>query len=252
MSHNPKTIAIIPARIGSDEVYAKVLVDIGGKPVIQHAYERAKESGVFDEILIAADHEKITRTAEGFGAKTYLTKMQHICGTDRCAEAAREVFPGAKIVVNVQADEPFINPRMLPVVIGPLINEDSWQMVTLCCRCVDEKAKEFIFNPKVVKSVKTSRALYFSRSVIPFPRSDREIRYFQHIGVYAYRMEDLQRFAEYGPSELELAEELEQLRALEMEMRVKAVETDLDYPRISIDTQEDIEKARALFNSETT
>ncbi|MCA9443613.1 MAG: 3-deoxy-manno-octulosonate cytidylyltransferase, partial [Candidatus Omnitrophica bacterium] len=79
-----------------------------------------------------------------------------------------------------------------------------------------------------------------------------EIRYFQHIGVYAYRMEDLQRFAEYGPSELELAEELEQLRALEMEMRVKAVETDLDYPRISIDTQEDIEKARALFNSETT
>jgi len=248
LSSNPRIVGIVPARIGSDEVYAKVLVDIGGKPVIQHVYERAKASGVFEEILIAADHERITSTAEGFGAKTYLTKGNHFCGTDRCAEASREVFPDADIVVNVQADEPFIHPQMLPLVIEPLIEEQGWQMATLCCRCEDPKAREFIFNPKVVKSAGTSRALYFSRSVIPYPRSDREIQYFQHIGVYAYRMEDLQRFAEHGPSELELAEELEQLRALEMEMRVKAIETDLEYPRISIDTAEDIEKAREFLS----
>ena len=239
-----KIVGIIPARIGSDEVYAKVLVDIGGKPVIQYVFERAQASGAFDEILVAADHERITSAAEDFGAKSYLTKGNHFCGTDRCAEAAREVFPDADIVVNVQADEPFIHPQMIPLAVTPLVEEDEWGMATLCCRCVDQKAKEFIFNPKVVKSAKTSRALYFSRSVIPYPRSDREIQYFQHIGVYAYRMEDLQRFAEFGPSELELAEELEQLRALEMELRVKVIETDLEYPRISIDTEEDIEKAR--------
>lgn len=244
-----RIVGIIPARIGSDEVYAKVLIDIGGKPVIQHVFERAKSAGVFDDILIAADHERILATAEGFGARTYLTQKEHVCGTDRCAEAAREVFPDADIVVNVQADEPFINSQMLPLVIAPLLEEDCWDMATLCCRCPDRATREVIFNPKVVKSAKTSRAIYFSRSVIPYPRSAGEVRYFQHIGVYAYRMKDLLRFADYGPSELELAEELEQLRALEMEMRVKVVETDLDYPRISIDTEEDIAKAREFLST---
>ena len=245
---SPKVVGIIPARIGSDEVYAKVLAEIGGKPVIQHVFEKAQASGIFDEILVAADHERILSSAERFGAQTYLTVGEHICGTDRCAEAARERIPDADIVVNVQADEPFIHPQMLPLVVRPLIEGTSWDMVTLCCPCFDQEAKEFIFNPKVVKSGETSRALYFSRSVIPFPRSDHDIRYFQHIGVYAFPMAELQRFAEYGPSELELAEELEQLRALEMEMRVKVIETDLEYPRISIDTAEDIVKAEKLLS----
>ncbi len=242
----PKTVGIIPARIGSEEVHAKVLVDLGGKTVIQHVFERAVSANVFDEVLIAADDERIINVAQKFGAKTYLTRESHICGTDRCAEAAREVFPDARIIVNIQADEPFLNPQMVSLVVEPLAADDAWDMTTLCCPSQNEADLKSPFTIKVTRSAASGRALYFSRAVIPFPRYKKDVFYNQHIGIYGYRKEQLQRFAKLGPSALELAEGLEQLRALEGEMRIKVVETTLDYPRVSIDTQADIDKAQRL------
>lgn len=243
----PKTVGIIPARIGSEEVHAKVLTDLGGKTVIQHVFERVVAAGVFDEVLIAADHQHIIDVALEFGAQTYLTQENHICGTDRCAEAARNVFPDANIIVNIQADEPFLNPQMIQLVVEPLITDNTWDMTTLCCPSQNEADRESPFTIKVARSAVSGRALYFSRAVIPYPRYKQNTSYVQHIGIYGYRMSQLQRFAELGPSPLELSEGLEQLRALEAEMQVKVVETDLDYPRVSIDTQADIDKAQTLI-----
>ena len=237
-------MGIIPARMNSEEVHAKVLIDLGGKPVIQHVYERATASDVLDEVWVAADHVSIVDAAQAFGAATYLTRLDHVCGTDRVAEAVREVCPDAEIVVNIQADEPFLHPAMIAQVIEPLREEGAWDGATLCCRCADEAAREFPFTVKVVRSSLTGQALYFSRAVIPYPRYPESTHYDQHIGVYAYRRPQLERFAQAGPTALELAEGLEQLRALEAGLRIKVVETVLPYARISIDTEQDIEQAR--------
>ncbi len=244
----PHTVAIIPARIGSEEVHAKVLTNLGGKTVIEHVFDRVVESKTFDEILIAADDIQIIAAAQAFGARTYLTRGDYICGTDRCAEAAREVFPDADIVVNIQADEPFINPEMIPLVVAPFANSSDWDMTTLCCPSPEGPNRESPFTVKIVRAP-NGRAIYFSRSMIPFPRYEENTSYVQHIGIYGYRMEQLQQFAQSGPSALELAEGLEQLRALELEMRIKVVETQLDYPRVSIDTQEDIDRAQQLVSN---
>ncbi len=240
---NSKTVGIIPARLGSEEVHAKVLVDLGGKPVIAHVYEKVVASGLLDEVLIAADHPRILEVAHQFGAITYRTRQEHVCGTDRVAEAAREVFPAAERIVNIQADEPFLNPGMIAQVLEPIVADSNWDMATLGCSSDDEAVFGSPFTVKIARSSATGRALYFSRAIIPYPRYQQQRTTLQHIGIYAYRMESLQRFAELGPSELELAEGLEQLRALEADMRIRVIETDLDYPRISIDTQQDIDLA---------
>ena len=245
-SARPGTVGIIPARIGSEEVHAKVLVELAGKAVIQHVYERVVAANLFDEVLIAADHSQIIDVAQKFGAKTYRTRENHICGSDRCAEAARAVYPEASIIVNIQADEPFLNPQMLSLVVEPLVANDDWDITTLCCPSPDQADRTSPFTVKIARSAITGRALYFSRAVIPFPRYEDQTTYVQHIGIYAYRWQQLQRFAKLGPSSLELAEGLEQLRALEAEMRIKVVETALDYPRVSIDTQADIDRAQTL------
>jgi 3-deoxy-manno-octulosonate cytidylyltransferase (CMP-KDO synthetase) len=242
-----KTVGIIPARIGSEEVHAKVLIDLGGKTVIGRVYEKVLASGLFDEVLIAADHPRIIETARQFGAATYLTRQDHVCGTDRVAEAAREVFPDARLIVNIQADEPFLNPGMIRQVLEPLVADTNWDMVTLGCLSGDGAQLDSPFTVKIARSSTTGRALYFSRAMIPYPRYQQQRSTLQHIGIYAYSMASLQRFADLGPSTLELAEGLEQLRALEAEMRIRVVETNLDYPRISIDTQQDIDQAQRLL-----
>jgi 3-deoxy-manno-octulosonate cytidylyltransferase (CMP-KDO synthetase) len=242
--HNQKTVGIIPARLGSEEVHAKVLIELDGKPVIQHVYERALASKRLDRILIAADHPSILEVARDFGAEVYLTRLDHICGTDRCAETARALCPEADLIVNIQADEPFFHPQMIGQVLEPLSGGTDWDMTTICSPFQNEEAKRFSFNVKIARSSRTSRALYFSRAVIPFPRTSHPTDYYQHIGIYGYRMSALERFARFGPSDLELIEGLEQLRALEADLRIKAIATELDYPGISIDTQADIAQAR--------
>jgi 3-deoxy-manno-octulosonate cytidylyltransferase (CMP-KDO synthetase) len=237
-------LGIVPARIGSDEVYAKVLQDIGGKPVIQHVWEKVKQAEIFTHVLVGADHEKITTTAEKFGAKTVLTKLKHICGSDRCAEVYQSSGIKADIVVNIQADEPFLNPNMLYEVIEPLLDDKQWDMSTLCCKFLNEEAAANIFNVKVVKSQKSNRALYFSRSLIPYPKNPGSLPTYHHIGVYAFHADALLKFAKFGPSSLELRESLEQLRALENDININVVESSQEYRRIAINTAKDIEDAR--------
>jgi len=244
-------LGIIPARIGSDEVYAKFLQDIGGKPVIQHVWEKVKQADIFTHVLVGADHEKITSTAEKFGAKTILTKLKHICGSDRCAEVYQSSGIKADIVVNIQADEPFLNHNMLYEVIEPLLDDKQLDMSTLCCKFLNKESAEYIFNVKVVKSQKSKRALYFSRSIIPYPKTSDLIPTYQHIGVYAFRADALIRFAKLGPSSLELVESLEQLRALEDGMKIHVVESTQEYRRIAINTAKDIEDARKVFQKKS-
>jgi 3-deoxy-manno-octulosonate cytidylyltransferase (CMP-KDO synthetase) len=240
-------VGVIPARIGSEEIHAKVLMDLGGKTVIHHVYDKAKASKVFSKIIVAADHEKIINEAESFGAETVLTG-EHVCGSDRCAEGIAILGIEADIVVNIQADEPFLNPKMLPEVVQPLIKDSNLEMSTLCCKFVEKEAAEYIFNVKVVKSVKSDWALYFSRSLIPFERKEGILPHYHHIGVYAFRADALQQFAEFGPSALELREGLEQLRALEHGFKIKVVESMQEYKRIAINTKEDLEKARKFLS----
>ncbi|MHA1731129.1 MAG: 3-deoxy-manno-octulosonate cytidylyltransferase [Promethearchaeota archaeon] len=240
-------VAVIPARLGSEEIHAKVLEDLGGKPVIQHVYERVLESGLFSEVILAVDHQKIVDAVEKFGGRPVLTSKDHVCGSDRCAEATRDIE--ADVVVNVQADEPFLNPKMLPEVVYPLLEDRSLDVSTLCVEFPDVDAANFPFDVKVVRSAKSSLALYFSRAPIPYPRTPGILPHYHHVGVYAFKYESLQKFAELGPSPLELTEGLEQLRALEHGFRIKVVETGQEYAHVAIDTQRDLDRARELLRN---
>jgi 3-deoxy-manno-octulosonate cytidylyltransferase (CMP-KDO synthetase) len=243
-----KIIAVIPARLGSEEIHAKVLMDLGGKPILQHVFEKVQAANCFDEILIACDHEKIFNIAKHFGASVILTHGNHICGSDRIAEATQN--SDADIIVNVQADEPFLNPKMLPEVIQPLLEENDIDISTLCCEFRSKEAMEFPFNVKVVKSSYTHLALYFSRSFIPYLRNQNIGAVYQHIGVYAFRAAALRKFASLPPTPLELTEGLEQLRGLEHEFKIWVVESKQTYYRIAINTAQDLEQARKLVQKE--
>ena len=239
----PKVVAIIPARYGSTRFPGKPLADLAGKPVIQHVYERVSVAERVDEVLVATDDQRIQSAVDAFGGTAVMTS-DHPSGTDRVAEVAAELQ--ADIVVNVQGDEPLIDPAMIDQVIGPLLADPSLPMATLAARLTDE---DELRNPDVVKVVtdRLGRALYFSRSLIPYP-CDPEVAadlYGKHIGLYAYRQEFLLEFASRDPSPLERAEGLEQLRALEYGARIQVVMT--EYDTIGIDTPEDLDMARRML-----
>jgi 3-deoxy-manno-octulosonate cytidylyltransferase (CMP-KDO synthetase) len=236
----PKIVAIIPARYASTRFPGKPLADLGGKPMIQHVCERAMRADCIDEVLVATDDERIQRAVEAFGGTAVITG-DHPSGTDRIARVAAELE--ADIVVNIQGDEPLVDPAMIDRVVAPLLDDPSLPMATIAARLTDE---EELRDPGVVKVVadRRGRALYFSRSVIPFPR-DAEVAaaaYCKHIGVYAYRRDFLLEFASRDPSPLERAEGLEQLRALEHGDRIQVVIT--EYDTVGVDTPEDLETAR--------
>jgi 3-deoxy-manno-octulosonate cytidylyltransferase (CMP-KDO synthetase) len=231
-------IGVIPARYSSTRFEGKVLADINGKPMIQHVWERAKQAKILDEIIIACDHELVEKAALSFGAKTVLTSKSHLCGTDRIAEVVNPL--DVKIIVNIQADEPLINPMMIDSVARALLDDKDISMATLRKRIDDEA---LINDPNVVKVVvdKFNFALYFSRSRIPFSAADSEAEkpvYYKHIGLYAYTKDFLFTFKKLPVSNLERAEKLEQLRVLEEGFRIKAIET--KYDTIGVDTPDDL------------
>ncbi|GAB4313377.1 MAG: 3-deoxy-manno-octulosonate cytidylyltransferase [Promethearchaeota archaeon] len=243
-----KVVAVIPARLGSEEVHAKVLEDLGGKPVIQHVYERVRRAGIFHRILHAVDHQRIVEVVEGYGGEVVTTKTNHVCGSDRCAEAVADLR-GVDVVVNVQADEPFLNPATLLEVVDPLLQDPELDVATPCCRFRDDRAAANPFNVKVVRRSRPPHlALYFSRSLVPFQRTPGILPHYQHLGVYAFRFDALMRFAALGPSPLELREGLEQLRALEHAFRVLVVETQHSYAGIAINTPDDLRAARRVLD----
>lgn len=233
-----KVLALIPARLGSTRLPQKLILDLGGKSVIQRTYESTVNTRLFDEVWVVTDSDLIENQIKELGGKVFRSKKEHESGSDRIAEAAEEI--DAEIVVNVQGDEPFQDRKTLNDLIK-VFQDSNVEMGSLKCNISPEEAE----NPNVVKVVTNSQeeAVYFSRSKIPFDRDGKkQVKYWKHIGVYAFRKDTLLRFANSPKSDLEQIERLEQLRAFDLGIKIKIVET--DFQPIAIDTLEDLEKVR--------
>ena len=234
-----KFLGIIPARYKSTRLEGKPLKDIGGYPMIRWVYERAKLSDL-DEVVVATDNEEIKNAIENFGGKVVLTRENHPNGTSRIAEVC-ENFENYDIIINIQGDEPLIEPEMINQLIDTFKKDSDLVMSTLKEKIEDI---EMIENPNVVKVVtdKNQMALYFSRSPIPYPREICEENYFKHVGIYGYKREFVIKYAKMDSTPLEQSESLEQLRVLENGYKIKVVET--SYKVIGVDTPEDLKKVR--------
>jgi len=238
-------LGVIPARYASSRFPGKPLSTLAGKSVLQHVYERASEARYISRLVIATDDDRIARAARAFGAPVIMTREDHISGTDRVAEAASTAEE--KIVVNIQGDEPLIDPAAIDAAVLGLINNDESQMATLAKRI--EHPSE-IDNPNVVKVVvaRNGNAIYFSRSPIPFNRSGNAA-YYKHIGLYVYRRDFLLSYSSLPLGPLEQVECLEQLRALENGYSIRVVET--EYESLGVDTPEDLERVSQLYGMAT-
>jgi 3-deoxy-manno-octulosonate cytidylyltransferase (CMP-KDO synthetase) len=248
-----KFIGIIPARYASTRFPAKPLALLGGKPVIQRVYEQV--SGIFDEAYVATDDERIEAAVKAFGGKVVMTSPNHKSGTDRCYEAFTKVGGGYDVVVNIQGDEPFIQPSQLEAVKA-CFEDPTTQIATLVKPFTTDDgfvALENVNSPKVVVNANMN-ALYFSRSIIPYQRNaDKQDwlaghTYYKHIGLYAYRAEVLKEITSLPQSSLELAESLEQLRWLENGYTIKVGVTQVE--TIGIDTSEDVERAEEFLKQQ--
>jgi len=233
---------MIPARYGATRFPAKLMQDLCGKPVIVHTYERVADTRLFDEVYVVTDDDRIEKAIQEVGGKVIRSKKEHNSGSDRLAEASRDL--DVDVIVNVQGDEPFTDKENLQKVIDIFAKDltKSIAVASLMERITDP---DDIANPNNVKVVvnKFGEALYFSRNIIPFPRDpNTKVSYYKHIGIYAYRKEALQQFTELPPSLLEETEKLEQLRYLENGFKIRLALTDI--PTIGIDTPEDLERAR--------
>jgi 3-deoxy-manno-octulosonate cytidylyltransferase (CMP-KDO synthetase) len=249
------TLAIIPARFASTRLPGKPLADILGKPMVQHVYERARRARRVDRVLVATDDERIAAAVRGFGGEVVLTSPHHPTGTDRLAEAARG--EDASVIVNVQGDEPLLDPGAIDSAVAGLDGDPGLALSTLAVPIHDPQE---MLSPSVVKVVCDARgeALYFSRSPIPAvgpgragvadaaAEAVRRGLARRHLGLYAYRREALLRFAALPPAPLEQAEGLEQLRALHHGLRIRVVEME-GGAGPAVDTPEDLERVRALM-----
>ncbi|WP_293265862.1 3-deoxy-manno-octulosonate cytidylyltransferase [Neptunomonas sp.] len=245
---------IIPARFASSRLPGKPLVDIAGKPMVQHVYERALKSEA-ERVIVATDDERIAEVASGFGAEVCMTKADHPSGTDRLQEVVHTLgFYADDIVVNVQGDEPLIPPRVINQVAHNLKAEPDAGIATLSEPIEDITS---LMNPNVVKVVTDYRgmAIYFSRAPIPWPRDEFSIsqnempssyKWQRHIGIYAYRVKMLNEFVRWSPAPIEETECLEQLRAMWNGARIH-VEVADELPPAGVDTPEDLERLRELF-----
>ena len=238
-----KIIGMIPSRLAATRLPNKPLLDIAGKPMIQRVYERASQAALLDEVIVATPDEEIRHCVESFGGKAVMTASSYRSGTDRLAGAARHIE--ADIVVNIQGDEPLLDPRNIDLLVQDMIKSPGVEMGSLMCPLTGEGEEE---NPAVVKVV-TDRegfALYFSRARIPYPRETESFHVQKHIGIYAYRREFLIKLAAFEPTPLEKTESLEQLRALENGCRIKMVSAP-GVLSVSVDTPEDLERVRKML-----
>ena len=234
-----KFLGVIPSRYASTRLEGKPLKDICGHTMIEWVYKRTKLSNL-DEVVVATDDERIYKEVERFGGKAILTSKEHENGTSRIAEVCTK-YEDYDVIVNVQGDEPLIEPEMINSIINSFKEDDTISMRTLKYK-ID--TMEEIENPNYVKVItdKKGYALYFSRSVIPYPRKLDIQNYYKHVGIYGYKRDFVVEYAKMEPTPLELSESLEQLRALENGYRIKVMET--PYKIIGVDTQEELEKVR--------
>ena len=250
MKNKLNIVAIIPARYASTRLPAKPLIDLCGKPMIQHVYERTKQSGLVNRVIVATDHEEIVQAVKKFNGEVIMTPSDLKSGSDRIAYAAKEL-DRADIIVNVQGDEPLIAPEMIDETIRPLINDTTIQVGTVIKRItlIDE-----LTNPNIVKVVIDTNGfvLYFSRSPIPYYRDDVKIEnwylrhtYYKHFGLYVFRKDFLFRFTSWDESILEHTEKLEQLRIIENGYKIKVTITEHD--SVPVDTIEDADRVRSIL-----
>lgn len=245
-----KFVAIIPARYASTRFPGKPLVDIGGKTMIQRVYEQVSLS--VENVYVATDDKRIYDTVESFGGKAIMTSDQHKSGTDRCYEAYTKIEVPFDVIINVQGDEPFIQPSQIES-LKNCFNDASTDIATLVKKISVNESESLLFNPNSPKVVldKKNNALYFSRSPIPYLRNfspDKWAQnhvYYKHIGIYAYKANVLQEITKMEVSKLEQAESLEQLRWLENGLKIKCGFSEVE--SIGIDTPEDLEKAIKLL-----
>ena len=241
----PRIVGIIPARYASSRFPGKALAELCGKPLVQHVVERAGRARLLDEVLVATDDVRIRTAVEGFGGRAVMTSPDHPSGTDRIAEVVRGL--ACDLVVNIQGDEPLLDPDMVDRAVEPLVEDPSLAMGTLARPMGLEEATD----PSKVKVVldRQGCALYFSRAQIPFLRDGAApgdpTPFLLHVGLYVYRREALLRFASLPPSPLEERERLEQLRALEHGMRIRVVVT--QHGSFGVDTPADLERVRRMM-----
>lgn len=241
-----KILCVIPARYSSTRLPGKPLAMIAGKPMIQHVYERARLATRPETVLVATDHELVYRAVQDFGGDVIMTSPDHLTGTDRLAEVAGQ-YPDADIIINVQGDEPLIAPEIIDLLAGAFDGQPELKMATLMTE-MDKEEYNLASAVKVVTSL-DGYALYFSRSLLPYPRNNKlpggSLPVYKHIGIYAYRRDFLLAYAALPPTPLELTESLEQLRALEHGYKIKVLKT--DFRSIGVDTPEELEKVNAYF-----
>ena len=236
-----RVLGVIPARYASKRLPGKALAIIAGRPMIQRVYEQAQKSARLNEVLVATDDERIFQCVEGFGGRVVMTSPDHPCGTNRIAEAV--VNEETDFVVNIQGDLPFVDPQMIDEVIEPMLADPSTPMATLMHPIEDEA---LLSNPSVVKVIVDVRgyALYFSRSLIPYPRNRERFQPYEHIGLYVYRRDFLMTFTQLPSTPLE------QIEALEHGYRIKVVLTrcsDSELSGLGVDTPADVEHVERLL-----
>lgn len=248
-----RILGVIPARYASSRFPGKPLADLLGKSMVQRVYLQCKKSRLLTEVVVATDHEEIAAHVKSFGGQVVITSDKHPSGTDRCYEALTLQHSLYDFIVNIQGDEPFIDPHQIDLLCSSL--ESKTELATLIQKII---TLDQLLSPNEAKVVLNSNgeALYFSRSPIPFVQNTKQenmlggTTFYRHVGLYAYRSDILKKITQLPPSALEKAESLEQLRWLENGFKIKTVETDAE-EGMCIDTPEDLEKARLYMKSIT-
>ncbi len=245
-SDEMNVVAVIPARYGSTRFPGKALAPIAGKPMVQHVFERARAASQVSRVLVATDDERIMQAVAAFAGEAMMTRAEHRSGTERVAEVAAHVE--AEIYVNVQGDEPLIEPAAIDALVAAIAEDESVKVATLC---VPITAPSDIMDPNVVKVVVDFQgdALYFSRAPMPWVRDSKQVvasQHKKHLGLYAFRREALLEFPTLPPGELEKLEQLEQLRLLENGYKIRVVET--EHNSIGVDVPADVARVEELLS----
>lgn len=243
----PKVLGVIPSRYASTRLPGKPLLDICGKTMLEHVYRRAVASNVFFKVIIATDDPRIYDAAKQFGGDVMMTRADHPDGSSRVAEVARSL--DADYVINIQGDEPMLDPRMLKELAEGFIADKTADSATVC---VPISSPEDLNNPDIVKVVRAQngRALYFSRSLIPYPRRQTGCVVYEHLGIYAFTREFLLKFVDLPPTPLMETESLEQLRILEHGYTMTVILTKYPSQGPNVNTPEDVEKLRRILENE--
>lgn len=242
-----KVLCVIPARYASTRLPGKPLLQLAGKPMVWRVYERASAALLPQSTVVATDNKEIFDVITRLGGQAVMTREDHANGTDRLAEVS-ELFPDYDFIVNVQGDEPLIEPEVIDQLVQALVDDSEAQMAT----CMNEMDEDEYNSPAAVKVVTdvSGNALYFSRSLIPYPRNKTGCLVHKHVGIYAYRRDFLMKYAQMPPTKLEQTEALEQLRALENGYKIKVIK--VPYKFYGVDTLEDFLHVERIINGHRT